>query len=116
MSIDDEVMEAQLVAVFDHYDIPDPGSGERPFKCPIHDDTHASASVNRERGVWKCHGCGEGGSAVTMVQLKENLDFFNALKFIRSLTGGAVVTAKPSKRTRTKTSGRWIPPSLRGTA
>lgn len=113
MSIDDEVMEAQLIAVFDHYEIPDPGSGERPFKCPVHDDTHASASVNRERGVWKCHGCGEGGSAVTMVQLKENLDFFHALKFVRELTGGLVITAK-KERPRKNRSGRWIPPSLRG--
>ena len=116
MSVDDEVMEAQLVAVFDHYDIPEPRSGERPFKCPVHDDAHASASVNRERGLWKCHGCGEGGSAVTMVQLKENLDFFNALKFIRSLTGGVVVPVKKVRKARANRSGRWIPPSLRGTA
>jgi len=112
MTTEDDVLEAQLVAVFDHYDIPEPGSGERPFKCPIHEDTHASASVNRERGLWKCHGCGEGGSAVTLVQKKENVDFVAALKIVNQLTGGVVVTAKAS-RPRKNRSGRWIPPALR---
>lgn len=27
---------------------------ERPFCCPVHDDAHASASVNVEKGVWYC--------------------------------------------------------------
>lgn len=30
---------------------------ERPFRCPIHEDTMASASVNVVKGVWFCHAC-----------------------------------------------------------
>lgn len=30
---------------------------ERPFRCPSHDDTMASASVNVLKGVWFCHAC-----------------------------------------------------------
>lgn len=34
---------------------------ERPFNCPEHDDAHASATVNVEKGVWFCHACHASG-------------------------------------------------------
>lgn len=43
------------------------GSGsERSARCfnPSHDDKQASLSVNVDRGVYNCHGCGIGGDAV----------------------------------------------------
>jgi DNA primase len=30
---------------------------ERPFRCHVHDDSQASASVNVLKGVWVCYGC-----------------------------------------------------------
>lgn len=35
---------------------------ERPFRCPSHDDTTASASVNVLKGVWFCHACHAKGA------------------------------------------------------
>ena len=35
---------------------------ERPFRCPEHDDTTASASVNVLKGVWFCHACHAKGA------------------------------------------------------
>ena len=29
--------------------------------CPFHDDCNPSLSVNRERGLWRCFGCGRSG-------------------------------------------------------
>lgn len=37
--------------------IADGRGGERPFRCPEHDDSHASASVNVNKGVWYCYVC-----------------------------------------------------------
>jgi DNA primase len=34
---------------------------ERPFNCPDHDDTNASASVNVLKGVWYCYSCHSHG-------------------------------------------------------
>ena len=34
---------------------------ERPFNCPDHDDTNASASVNVDKGVYWCAVCLKGG-------------------------------------------------------
>lgn len=30
---------------------------ERPFRCHVHEDTNASASVNVLKGVWYCYAC-----------------------------------------------------------
>lgn len=34
---------------------------ERSFNCHKHDDANASASVNVDKGVWICYGCGAKG-------------------------------------------------------
>lgn len=34
---------------------------ERPFCCPVHGDSNASASVNVLKGVWYCYACGASG-------------------------------------------------------
>ena len=36
---------------------------ERPFNCPVHDDTNASASLNVVKNVWYCYACGAKGRA-----------------------------------------------------
>lgn len=35
---------------------------ERPFRCYVHEDHQASASVNVLKGVWYCHACHASGS------------------------------------------------------
>ncbi len=35
---------------------------ERPFKCHVHDDSNASASVNVDLRVWVCYACGAAGT------------------------------------------------------
>jgi DNA primase len=102
--------EDDLLAVFQHYDIAEPGYGERSFRCPSHDDSRPSASVNRSEGVWFCHACGSGGTAAQIVMDKEGLNYVEATRFISNLTGGK--TSSPPRRARKK-STRWIPPSLR---
>jgi hypothetical protein len=39
------------------------GGIERPFHCPVHGDTHPSASVNVISGLWVCYSCGAKGKA-----------------------------------------------------
>ena len=34
---------------------------ERPFRCHVHEDKNASASVNTLKGVWVCYACGAAG-------------------------------------------------------
>lgn len=107
-----EEKEAQLVAVFDHYGLPEPRYGEQTFKCPVHDDRRPSASVNRSKGLWHCHACGAGGDAIALLQANEGWGYKEASQFLTELLGGVPVQQmkKPAK------SKRWIPPRLRSSA
>jgi len=103
--------EQQLVAVFDHYELPEPRYGEQMFKCPVHDDRKPSASVNRSKGLWHCHACGAGGDAIALLQANEGWGYRQAAEFLTQLTGGQ--PAAEVKRRKPKKSKRWIPPNLR---
>ena len=108
--------EQELLAVFDHYGWNEPGYGERPFKCPAHDDRRPSASVNRTEGVWYCHGCGAGGSAAHIVMAVEDISYVEACQLIQTMTGGLPGDHRhtPGRSPkRKKKTGRWVPPSLR---
>lgn len=50
---------------------------ERPFRCPVHDDSQASASVNVLKGVWYCHACFASGTVDG--KKAPSLDSLNAL-------------------------------------
>src|SRR5579884_2144457 len=41
--------------------------------CPFHAEKTPSFTVNRERQVWYCHGCGEGGDVLSFVQRVERV-------------------------------------------
>ena len=40
------------------------------FRCPFHEDWIASLSVNTQRPVWHCFGCGEGGGLARLRRLR----------------------------------------------
>jgi len=48
-------------------------------RCPFHDDQHPSLSVNEEKGLFHCFGCGVGGDVIRFVELIEGLSFKEAL-------------------------------------
>ncbi len=52
--------------------------------CPFHGEKTPSLSVNSAKGMFKCFGCGIGGSAVNFVMEHEKLTYPEALKKIAS--------------------------------
>jgi putative DNA primase/helicase len=46
---------------------------EADIRCRLHDDRHASASINTEKRVWNCQACGAGGK-LSDLAVKLNLD------------------------------------------
>lgn len=46
--------------------------------CPFHQEKTPSFTVNRERGTFKCWGCGVGGDCFTFLEKKEGLSFREA--------------------------------------
>ena len=53
--------------------------------CPFHNEKTGSFSVSPERQMFKCFGCGVGGSVINFIQKIENLEFVDSLKFLAEL-------------------------------
>ncbi len=48
--------------------------------CPFHNEKTPSFTVNPQRQIFKCFGCGAGGNVLRFVMNYENLDFLSAAK------------------------------------
>lgn len=61
----------------------------RHFKglCPFHNEKSPSFIVSPERAIWKCFGCGKGGSAIDFVMEQEHVDFVEALETLAEKAG-----------------------------
>ena len=50
--------------------------------CPFHSEKTPSFSVNEERQIFKCFGCGAGGSSINFIMELERIDFPNAIEIL----------------------------------
>jgi DNA primase len=55
--------------------------------CPFHQEKTPSFTVNREKQMFYCFGCGEGGSAITLLMKIANMTFPEAIKSLAEKTG-----------------------------
>jgi DNA primase, catalytic core len=72
--------------------------------CPFHSEKTPSFSVNPERQIYHCFGCGKGGSVINFIMEIENLSFPDAVQFLAHRAGMEVPEDAPdenkSRRTR----------------
>ena len=50
--------------------------------CPFHDEKTPSFSINHERQIYKCFGCGSGGGTINFIMEIERLEFIDAIKLL----------------------------------
>lgn len=55
--------------------------------CPFHDDKHPSLNISKEKQIYKCFSCGEGGNAITFIQHYEKISFEDAVRKLADLVG-----------------------------
>jgi DNA primase len=50
--------------------------------CPLHQETRPSFYVNAHKNLFYCHGCGQGGDLLRLVQLSHHLSFRQSLVYL----------------------------------
>jgi len=55
--------------------------------CPFHHEKTPSFTVSQTKEFFHCFGCGEGGDVITFIMKRENLSFYEAVKFLADKAG-----------------------------
>src|SRR2546427_12162996 len=55
--------------------------------CPFHQEKTPSFHIDRERGLWHCFGCGEGGDIFAFVMRISSLSFTDAAETLARRAG-----------------------------
>lgn len=55
--------------------------------CPFHSEKTPSFSVSRQKQIYKCFGCGEGGNVITFLMKTQKLNFEEAIRILAQRAG-----------------------------
>jgi len=66
-------------------------------KCPWHQDNDPSLSVDREKGLYHCFGCGESGDVFDLVEKMKGVGFREALEYLKPHVGMLPTNRPPTK-------------------
>ena len=72
--------------------------------CPFHNEKSPSFSVSREKQMYYCFGCGQGGNVYTFLMEYNRLSFVEALKELAARAGVELPEAEQTPEG--KTAGR----------
>ena len=56
-------------------------------KCPFHNEKTPSFSINDQKGLFYCFGCGVGGNVFTFITKYEKISFIESLKIVSNELG-----------------------------
>jgi len=65
--------------------------------CPFHGEKTPSFTVNQERQIFHCFGCGEGGNVFVFVMKREGLSFPDAVRLLAARRGISLPEYSPGR-------------------
>jgi DNA primase len=68
--------------------------------CPFHSEKTPSFSVNSERQIFHCFGCGVGGDAFKFLELQDGLNFPDAVRKLAARAGIMLPESRPLGESR----------------
>ena len=68
--------------------------------CPFHGEKTPSFSVNQERQIYKCFGCGTGGGVINFIMEIETLNFIDAVEKLAQRYNIKIESTKADIRSR----------------
>ncbi len=66
--------------------------------CPFHPDKNPSFSVNEEKQIFYCFGCGEGGNVFKFLMKMQGIDFVESVKLLANRYGIPIPERPQSSR------------------
>ena len=90
--IDDIRQTANIVTVIGEYVQLKKAGNNHVGLCPFHSEKTPSFSVNEQKQMFKCFGCGIGGNVFTFLMRQNNLSFPEAVKLLADRHGIQIPT------------------------
>jgi hypothetical protein len=85
---DDIKKDVDIVRLFEHFGVTLAKKGKSfSGKCPWHDDRSPSLSVDRDKGLYNCFGCGESGDIFTLTEKMKGLNFRESVTYLKDFAG-----------------------------
>jgi DNA primase len=80
-------MKTDIVALISEYVRVKKAGASFMAVCPFHQEKTPSLHISPDKGMWYCHGCGEGGDVFGFIMRMEGLDFMDAMRFLAKKAG-----------------------------
>jgi DNA primase len=85
---DDIKKDVDIVRLFEHFGVNLTKKGKSYMgSCPWHEDTTPSLSVDRDKGLYNCFGCGESGDIFSLTEKMKGLNFRESVTYLKDFAG-----------------------------
>jgi DNA primase len=114
--IDDLKAQTDIVAVIGEVTPLKKAGATYKGLCPFHQEKTPSFNVNRDKGFFKCFGCGAGGDVVKFVEMNQKIAFPEAVRMLANKIGMPIPESEGGGEDRAAASEREALVKLHETA
>jgi DNA primase len=104
--VDDVKAQTDIVAVIGDVVVLKKTGATWKGLCPFHTERTPSFNVNRDKGFFKCFGCGVGGDVFKFVELQQKASFPEAVQYLAQRAGMAIPEREGGPEERALTAER----------